>query len=354
MSAGTFAVVGGGIVGLTIASQLLQELDVKSVVLIEQSEPLAGISGYAGAGDLPIYWSPRHSDLIARSWVYHDAHSSPIGRTRHPVAWFGFDEDESISILGGVTSFRQAPRELHDSLLRDVNPAVSGRATSSWAYRISPRVFGRSLLSGVMNDERFTLIRGEVTDTLSSVSGVTIRFHERCDLLVDRVIVAVGPWVLSKPNSWAEAAAAVGIRTKRVFGLRARLEPGRRGSTAFADADEATFILPTSHPDEIAMSIRHSVWDVPPGTAPLPDELRDRGEAAVAKFTTWGSFRSVEPRVHVDTYTADSTPRVITLDGGRIVIVTATHGSGIRLAPALAQDAVRVVLGTSSPVGGVL
>jgi glycine/D-amino acid oxidase-like deaminating enzyme len=102
--------------------------------------------------------------------------------------------------------------------------------------------------------------------------------------------------------------------------------------------------MPTSHPDEVAMSVRHAVWDVEPGTADLPEEVLERAGAAVSRYTTWGEFVSVTTKVHVDTYTPDSTPVVASIDDSRIAVITGTHGSGIRLAPALAQDAAQLVL----------
>ncbi|MFJ4036909.1 FAD-dependent oxidoreductase [Microbacterium sp. NPDC090007] len=343
MSGVKYVVIGGGILGLTSAMHLLKDDDVARVILVEKTAPLAGISGQAGAGDLPIFWSERHRDLIERSWSHHLGRSSSDGRTRHPVAWNGFDADESISVWGGTVPMSQAPSDLSAPLRRDVNPDVLPQITASWAYRISPLAHGASLLRDLRRDPRFTEIIGEAADTIPTRGGVLVRLDDGSDIQADGVIVAVGPWITAADNSWASAARALGLRTKRVFGLRAQVEPGRRGTSAFADAEQAIFILPTTRRDEIAMSIRHAEWDVDAGPGDLPREVRDKGVDAVRRLTTWGGLSDIRPRVHVDTYTPDSTPHVVAAGNQRVVLITATHGSGIRLAPALAEDAVALL-----------
>jgi len=343
VSGHTYVVIGGGIVGLTSAAQLLRSDEVRRVVLVEKTAPLNGISGQAGAGDLPIFWSERHSDLIDRSWAHHHGRTSADGRTRHPVAWNGFDADESVSILGGTVPVDEAPNELSGPLRRDVHPDRLPHVTASWAYRISPRTLGAALLRDLGRDPRFSLVIGGAADTIPTREGVSVRMDDGSDIAADGAIVAVGPWVIHSDNSWASAARQLGVRTKRVFGLRAQLECGRRGVTAFADAEQAIFILPTSRPDEIAMSVRHAEWDVEAGPGELPAEVRDRGVDALRRLTTWGPVADIRPRVHVDTYTPDSAPHVVNASSDRVVLITATHGSGIRLAPALAEDAVALL-----------
>jgi glycine/D-amino acid oxidase-like deaminating enzyme len=348
MDSAPVVVVGAGIVGLCVATELVRTYPDHPIILIERSRPLEGASSYAGAGDLPLFWSPIHEDLIRRSWAWHDARSTGSSyRTRHAVAWFRLDPETRNQILDGAMPCHDADADagMLDALRGSVTEEALSTAHASWGYRISTRRWGAALLSDLERHQHFTLLRAQVEETSPSSRHVLVRLADGSSISAAAAVITVGPWILNQDNSWSDFARERFVRTKRVYGLRARFDPSRRGSAVLVDAKAAVFAMPTGNPDELAMSIKHAEWDVPPGETILPPEVLASATRLLDEFTHLGPIRSVRTRVHADTYTSGDTPVVERIDGAdsRLVVITGTHGSGVRLAPALAQDAVRLL-----------
>lgn len=91
------------------------------------------------------------------------------------------------------------------------------------------------------------------------------------------------------------------------------------------------------------MSVKHDVYDVPVAEG-APDAEVDEAAWAVARTHLGLDTRLTARRIFVDTYTDGSVPLVTDLSGrGRLVCISGTHGSGIRLAPGLASEACEIL-----------
>ena len=99
--------------------------------------------------------------------------------------------------------------------------------------------------------------------------------------------------------------------------------------------------------DEYRMSFRHPEWDVHPDQ---PRTIAGTNLDQVNHFLDGllgaGLWSVSGDRVFVDTYTPDFTPIVDGCPslGKNVTVVTGTHGSGIRLAPGIADLVARQVL----------
>lgn len=336
------AVIGCGIVGLTLAYEALRMYPLAHVTLIDQSEPLQGISGKAGAGDLPLYWSDRHRQLIEAANIWHTRQMPDTEyRTKYPVAWFGLEESHRSQIYGDTVAIAAMSGQDRVELDKAIPLALLTDVDCSIGHRISPYLLGRYLISQLNKTGRCRFIQGKAVDCPPSPNDVEIYFDDRPVIRADFAFVAAGPWSIEGNSSWAEHMKSLGVRTKRVFGMRARVQPGFRKNVIFAHASKAIFVMPTTHRDEIAISIKHDVWDVAPGVGELPQHLADTCLDFLACFTTLGRVEKYFPRVHVDTYTPDFQP-VVAHVHSKLVALSATHGSGIRLASGLAQEALEL------------
>jgi glycine/D-amino acid oxidase-like deaminating enzyme len=92
------------------------------------------------------------------------------------------------------------------------------------------------------------------------------------------------------------------------------------------------------------MSIKHAVWDVDPDQAqpPMPTLIERAKPLLDAVFD--GQWSVKEYKTFVDTYAPTRVPVVARTVDGYITVITGTHGSGVRLAPALAKRAERHVM----------
>jgi glycine/D-amino acid oxidase-like deaminating enzyme len=322
------AVVGGGVVGLMVAHQARAAGIADDVVLLERAGLGAGASGYAGASDVPFGLSDRHRELVRSSSAWHEAATPSVPyRSPAPALWATADEPEAARVAELVYGATVAVDE--DGQL----PA----GVRSDGYVIDPGRLVGHLRAALLDDPATEVAEdAEVVGLHASGDTVTVS-TATADLEVDLVAVCVGPWVLDACARWGLPAPQV--RIKRVYGYRWRTAEPAPART-YIDLHDGVFLFPRlAEPGVWAMSVKHDVWDVAVEEGP-PEPTVDEVALRHARRAL-GDVELVERKIFVDTYAADNQPRVGPLDEARRVwCVTATHGSGIRLAAGLADELV--------------
>lgn len=182
-----------------------------------------------------------------------------------------------------------------------------------------------------------------VTGLESAEDGVLIRLGTGERLRADQVVLAPGPW-LHAP-AWRDLVAPLGIRVKKIVALHVEQVPGER-DRAVIFSDEDAFLIPLAQRGHWLFSYTCPEWDVD------PDELHD-GLSAANLEQARQCLREYSPslaedctsgRVFCDAYSKNAEPQVTRLDdAGRIVFAGAANGSGYRLAPAIAAEAVELL-----------
>jgi len=184
----------------------------------------------------------------------------------------------------------------------------------------------------------------QVTGIESDSGGVELELGTGETLSVDHAVLAPGPWI--NAPAWRRYVEPLGLRVKKIAALHVDQSPDA-GDRVRYFADDDAFLLPMAHRGHWLFSYTCQEWDVDPDT--LHDGLSPAvlGEArnllgrlapALAEHATSG-------RVFCDAYSPDREPRVQALDeAGRIVFAGAANGSGYRLAPAIASEAVGLLL----------
>ena len=179
-----------------------------------------------------------------------------------------------------------------------------------------------------------------VTGLVPGSDGVTVLCGTGARLEVEGVILAPGPW-LAAP-AWRDLVAPLGLRVKRVIALHIEHQPNEADEAVLFDSDDA-FLLPLADRGRWLFSYSSREWDVDPDgpvsglTAAEMDAARDclrRYSPALAQACRGG-------QAFCDAYSPDREPVVQPLDpAGRIVFAGAACGSGYRLGPAIAAEAV--------------
>ena len=168
-----------------------------------------------------------------------------------------------------------------------------------------------------------------------------------------RVVLACGPWPLptTRPTPLSEPP---GARRKRVAALHVALpvEPG--DPLVYFLADDL-FVLPLS-PGAALASFYRDEWDTDPDAVdghPSAEDLRC-GTAVLHRRSVAAADAVTGGRAFCDLYAEHRLP-VVTSDPARpgLVAIRGGSGSGVRLAPALAAEALRCLdartLSTVSP-----
>ncbi|MFE2140783.1 NAD(P)/FAD-dependent oxidoreductase [Streptomyces sp. NPDC059456] len=346
-------IVGAGVIGLCLADALTRLDASASVTVFERDEAASGATRYAGAIDIPYAHTGHHRAWVesARHWWRELDRSGPpmeaatsVPRTPLPFAWLTRDEP--------------AARRLEDNLVVPLRPLPgAGLAQGAWhlragstgwsgeAHVIDPRALCTILLARLASTGRVRVFtQRRVTGIDPCRDGLRIRTPGARDTQVDRCVVAAGPWLPGFAGPLGAWAAAQGVRTKRVFGLRFVLADGVRAHYGVGSAEEGIFFFPVGG-GEYAMSVKHDVWDVPPSEGVPTAAVLGRAASFLDDLVGCGNWRLTRTRVFTDTYTADAVPRISRLNPTNgLFVMTGLHGSGVRLAPGIASSAAESVL----------
>lgn len=348
-------VVGGGVIGLAAAAALLARAPRVSVTVLERAAAGEGASGYAGAMDIPYFRNAFQRDLVRASWAWHEARGDGATEYRRmvPMTWFA-----------------ESDLELQSSIMAPLSSASLG-APPGWlapagtcsfyspSFVIDPGAWCRALVRELVQSGRAEVI--EQAEVIALETGPRGPVRVNCTVgrshIADHVVLALGPWLPGWNERTRAWASSIGLRTKRVFGLNVELssaiDPG--GAVGWPAADIYFHPAPASfHPAPTSssgrayrLSLRHDEWDVDPDAEhPMADAVLERGGAFLDRLLGAGGWSVVGQRVFADSYTPDFQAVVGSCStlGRDITIATGSHGSGVRMAPGIAELIARAVL----------
>ena len=192
-----------------------------------------------------------------------------------------------------------------------------------------------------------------VTGLDSKHDGVTVRCDGTGqDLTVAAVILSPGPW-LAAP-AWRDLVAPLGLRVKRIVALHIAHRPTPKDEAILLDRDDA-FLLPLVHRGHWLFSYSCREWDVDPDapTQGLTAAHLSAAKDCLRRYSPALADACRGGRLFCDAYSPDGEPVVRALDpAGRIVFAGAAGGSGYRLGPAIAAEAVDLLVHRSGGVTG--
>ncbi len=332
-------ILGGGVVGMAATSVLLARSRRVSVTVLERSAIGEGASQYAGAMDIPYFRNRFQRELVTASWAWHETHNAGSNAYRHavPMVWYSRTNCDLQSSM--TTPLAEQP--LDDAPAWCV-PADT-RVQYGPAFVIDSLLWCRSLASEVRKSGRCEVIENAEVASLAPDASGRLRVNcadGRC-FVGDHVLLALGPWVLGWNQRLATWASKRQLRTKRVFGLNVEIRNGCGAALGWPDADFYLHPAPTGHSaGAYHLSLRHDEWDVDPDSPhQMVDEVLERCARLLDQLLGSGSWCMTGHRVFVDTYTPDFQAVVepCTNFGADVTIATATHGSGVRMAPGIAE-----------------
>jgi glycine/D-amino acid oxidase-like deaminating enzyme len=344
------AIIGGGVVGCFASHQAARSRPHWRVVLLERTSIGAGATGWSAGVSFPLAASPAHRDLVRASAAgYAALDDATVQRCIRPVR-----------TMYVVARDREAALRyrLVDAALRPVTDDETRTVA-----RMLPdlRLAADEVL--VTHDRRgFAVDARALAETLVACAGAgvevrlgqTVRAVQRRGdtyrVLTDsaewstrRVVMASGPWPppTVRPVPLAEPP---GARRKRVAALHVAL-PVAPGDPLVYFLDDDLFILPLSQGAAL-VSFYRDVWDADPDSLdgrPSDDDLRS-GAAVLRRRSAAAAGAVTGGRTFCDLYTEHRLPVVTShpaLPG--LVAIRGGSGSGVRLAPALAAEALRSV-----------
>jgi glycine/D-amino acid oxidase-like deaminating enzyme len=349
------AIVGCGIVGAMTVRAAAARFS-GSVGIFERYRVSSGTTALSG-GLMPLIGPSAASlELALRSRKLYaqmlaEEGSLPIDRRVcywiHPAA----SVRQLQQALGRKLPFTtEVPDELreHYPSFRLPDGHVLARDDRVWsasAQALTRRIVEKQLAE---HPASFTLLEGVGIETIGK-RGEEFQL-ERTDGEITharRVIVGVGPWVTLGPvKQWA---ANRNLRTKRTICIHLEGEVSKDTPVLMMYSAGAV-VLPVPGSNKTLVSYFSEDWDVEPKPNELCVSGRDRDVTLgiVTRCLPGVESRYVGGQVFCDAYSDDKTPLVEEIDFlPGCVAIGGFSGSGVRLAPGLAEDAMSLVLSNS-------
>jgi len=350
VSRSTVAVVGAGIIGCLVAREIRDRSADTDVVVLDRDAVGSGATRRSAGLHFPRGASTRVRRMTGYSedWFRRLGEADPAVPI-HPLPMTviaGTDRAAEVDQAYLVSAKLTPVSTLDDARIRV--PAGSVAWTGEGCqyadvYALSAYL-SRALRPAVAFREGIA-----VTALDCGRDGVRLALGSGEELRADRVVLAPGPWVHAP--AWRELLAPHGVRVKKVVALHIEERPGP-DDPCVVFHDEDAFLLPLAHRGHWLFSYTCQEWDVDPDalTDGLAGEHLAQARDILARYAPALAGRATSGRVFCDAYTPDRQPLVRALDPHRrVVFAGGANGSGYRLSPAIAAEAVDLLDLTPSP-----
>lgn len=335
------AVVGGGIMGLMTALLARSRHRDLDILLLDRSVLGMGATAFSAFLDLPFATTELGRELSRRSReLYRELRQDLPALPIEDVAFVGVCRESARSqVLAGLT---QAPGVLLDRAIPGAPPAFSvppGHIVFGGidAARCTGSGPVDAVVRALESTPRTRIMEGADVARISSNGDICeLRLHDGRLLRARRVALCLGPWLANAPLELVSTHGAV--RVKKVASLLIPGEPPSGAPVIYLFEHDA-FFMPQIERKRWLFSFRSEDWDC--GTDPARLRLNgsdlERAKEVLQIHMPAGTFESLGARVFCDGYTASREPYISALPGMCGVALGGACGSGVRLAPGMAE-----------------
>lgn len=342
-------IVGGGIIGATTTYLAHVNKPEWNIALLDRSFVGDGATRYSAAVDLPFGRTTRHRAMVAKSVsFYRDLKARYPELPIRDIAFALVAPENDIASTAAAfidpdlhLATTQEWQQLHQTYPVLTIPQGHAVMMGSNARHSFSTQLALALVDKARDDEKVECWEGtEVFHIEDNECGHTLITGDGRRLTAKRVVIATGPWLTRGPGGALSQAA--GIRNKKVAAMHIDWCPTPDAPVVYFAAEDA-FLLPLPEQKRLLLSFTSQEWDCSAEISRLRIDPNDRLLAlsilkrycpALIKHCSGG-------RVFCDAYSIDRVPFV-----GRIstshspVVAGGCSGSGVRLAPAIALEAL--------------
>lgn len=336
-------VVGGGIVGMLVAALARLRHPDWRIRIVERSLLGHGATAYS-AGLMPFegqtaaaremaararqgYAALRRHGLelpetqVAARWVVPAAqHKSLEERCGRPLAPLPRDGYRPACTTSPVPLLAAGEVVLDGGSVARLDAPAALMALARWA-----------------RERGVECCEGAAVRRISGGPVFAVDCSDGVSLFASRVVLATGPWLLLE-SLWAAARPVGQARTKKIVVFHVTPAPPPDACLILFPEDDV-FLLPVPEQGRWLLSVPSQTWDWLPDDRSLSPADLDLARAFMAnRFPCWEAQVS-GASVFGDGYTPDRQPVVQRL-ARSLVRVGCCSGSGVRLGPALAEEAL--------------
>ena len=340
-------VIGGGIVGTCVAWYARKKYPKWHIKLLDRSLVGLGASNYAASLDIPFGHSELKRELTRNSRSYYKALREELPELPiEDLIVYGFaSQNQTSDILGSAveSNIKAADDQELQTLMERwpmlhlppkstlIKNILGSRAIKNEVAQLLAQNFSYTMNSWVEEGS-------EVKSVVKEGSHYTITTKQDHIHTCSRVVEAIGPWIHSSPQK--DQWVANGVRIKKVIAFHID-RPAEKGDPVFMFFNDDAFLLPQPEQNRWLFSIRCDTWDVLPEVSHLsiePSDVSQAKEILTRYAPDWTPYLS-GGRTFCDAYLPSGNPLISEIDQN-YVIVGAGGGSGYRLAPGLANQAL--------------
>ena len=341
-------VVGGGIVGAMVAHRLSAARPKRNIIVVDRSLVANGATRFSAGLHLPYGQSTRTRRMAQQSERQYDAMARRNASLLvTPIRLFGITTKEragaALEHLSNRARISRTPDVTSSSLPPMTRSGERVVVTADGCHYANAAGVTEHLVS-LLRRRNVRIWEGvRVVSFNPERDVVHIELHDRRALRAGQVVLAPGPWICGSP--FEHIAERFSIRIKKVISFHVDLAP-RRFDPAIYFLDDEAFLLPVSERGHWLFSYRCRQWDVAPDNDALAIDVSDRQEAVaiLEKYFPQLAGKCASGRVFCDAYSSDGEPIVAGLPSSRnVVLAGAPNGSGYRLAPAMAEEAMTLL-----------
>lgn len=345
------AVIGAGIIGATTAYLAHVYRPEWQIILLDRSFAGDGATRYSAALDLPFGRTTRQRTMAARSVIFYrdlKARYPELPIREIPFVLVAHEKNIANAAAAFIDAslhpasaqeWRQVCQKYPDLTLPQECAVMMG----SNARHCSSTQLTSALVSKACNDDNVECWEGVELQHIEDIPcGHTLILGDGRTIAAKRVVVATGPWLTSGPvGAFSQAA---GVRVKKVAAMHVDWSPPPDAPVLYFAGEDA-FLLPLPEQRKLLLSFTAQQWDCPaeisrlridPGDRSLALSILNRYCPGLEKYCSGG-------RVFCDAYSQDRAPLVTRIPTSySLVIAGACSGSGVRLAPAIALEALEL------------
>lgn len=345
------AIIGAGIVGATTAWLAHVHRPEWHVAVLDRSFPGDGATRYSAALDLPFGRNARQRNMVKRSVSFY--RDLKAGYPELPIREIPFvlvvhEKDIATTVaafvdaslhVAGAQEWNQVRLQYPDLTLPQGYVAMMG----SNARHSSPVQLTSALINKASTDGNVQCWEGaEVQHVADIPCSQMLSLGDGRRITAKRVVIATGPWLTCGPGGAFSQAA--GIRIKKVAAMHIDRYPPPDAPAIYFAAEDA-FLLPLQDQQKLLLSFTVQQWDCPVEISRLRIDPDDRKLALsiLNRYCPGLIEHCPGGRVFCDAYSQDRAPFVARISTSHnLVVAGACSGSGVRLAPAIALEALEL------------
>jgi glycine/D-amino acid oxidase-like deaminating enzyme len=345
-------VVGGGIVGATVAAEARRRRPAARVLLLDRDLTGSGATRYSAALCPPVGATPEHRRMVARAerWYADLERAGGLAR-RWPDTFWVVRESSLVEfhkafvdrcpLVAGHADRARLAEAYPDLVVRPDEVVL--HSTGTWAA--DAEATARTLAARLARADGCGCWEGvRVDDVQPEGAHLVLLTGTGHRIPARHVVLATGAWLAEDPGA---ARAGLALRVKRIAALHLARRP--RPEDPVVDLwDDDAFLLPLPDRGVTLFSFYCPTWHVRPGrgAAGLDGEDLRAALAVLAARSPRLAGAVAGGRAFCDGYLPARLPAVAA-DPARpgVALAGGCSGSGFRLAPALAEQALSTLDG---------